>query len=243
MKKLVLILVVFLFSACSSNSTSVYKDVSKGVSAEPNDNLGAGTYVKLDFKDEDARDEVMCRLGYIRELTNNTKKLAEFLFYTGGLSEFMTVNSEEDQSKVIGEAVALFANDEEIHQRALERAKVIYSNVHIDSNWRAIRKCYGFTTYDEYKEFMAKRYPVTPPLVVVDSDEPVGFWLPPEDFLSEEEKEFRERVIETAGLDKNSPDFEEQLTKLYTATSSTEFPNYETYKLFIDRLATIDRER
>ena len=67
-------------------------------------------------------------------------------------------------------------------------------------------------------------------------DEPGEFWLPPEDFLTEEEKEFRSQVIEAAELDKNSPDFEEQLIKLYTATDSTDYPNYETYKLFINRL-------
>lgn len=70
------------------------------------------------------------------------------------------------------------------------------------------------------------------------SEKPAGFWLPPEDFLTEEEKIFRQRVIETAGLDENSPDFEEQLMKLYTATRSSEYPNYETYKLFVDHLAT-----
>lgn len=66
------------------------------------------------------------------------------------------------------------------------------------------------------------------------SSEPAGFWLPPEDLLTEEEKEFRSQVIEAAGLDENSPDFDEQLTKLFTAKRSTDYPNYETYKLFIN---------
>ena len=75
------------------------------------------------------------------------------------------------------------------------------------------------------------------------SDKSTGFWLPPEDFLTEEEKEFREQVIETAGLDRNSPDFEEQLARIYAATGSLDYPNYETYKLFVDRLATINKNK
>ena len=67
--------------------------------------------------------------------------------------------------------------------------------------------------------------------------EPAGFWLPPEDFLTKEEKEFRKQVIKAAQLDENSPNLEEQLVKLYSATNSSEYPNYETYKLFMDHLA------
>lgn len=67
-----------------------------------------------------------------------------------------------------------------------------------------------------------------------------GFWLPSEDFLSDEEKEFRNKVIEAAQLDRDDPEFEEKLTAIYAATRSDEFPNYKTYRLFIDRLATIE---
>lgn len=63
-----------------------------------------------------------------------------------------------------------------------------------------------------------------------------GFWLPPEDSLSDEEKEFRNKVIEAAQLDRDDPEFEEKLTAIYAATRSDEFPNYKTYRLFIDRL-------
>lgn len=65
-----------------------------------------------------------------------------------------------------------------------------------------------------------------------------GQWFVPDDFLTEEEKEeekiFRQRVIEAAGLNPESSDFEEELAKLYAATSSSDFPNYETYRLFLD---------
>lgn len=64
--------------------------------------------------------------------------------------------------------------------------------------------------------------------------EPQGYWLPPEDAISEEEKEFRDKVVETAGLDRDDPEFSVKLAAIYGATRSDEFPNYETYKLFAE---------
>ncbi len=70
-----------------------------------------------------------------------------------------------------------------------------------------------------------------------------GSWLPPEDFLTMEDKEFRQAVIEAAGLEPDSPDLDEQLAKLYRATSSSQFPNEKTYRLFIDRIIIINQSQ
>lgn len=177
---------------------------------------------------KDATDEASYRDEYVLRLSEEPKELAEFLFVTSELDEFVEVD-KEDRSKTIEHAVAVFSDDEEIHDKALARAKEIFAETHIDCNWEAVRELDNPT-------------PIQPRATIAETGEPISdesgkFWLPPEDLLTEEEKEFRSQVIEAAELDENSPDFEEQLIKFYTATDSSEYPNYETYKLFIDRLA------
>ena len=226
MKKLAILILVavslFSMTACGGN-----KDINKGISIEPNDTSGAGLYANYDYENKDARDEAIYRREYVLRLSEEPEELAEFLLATNELDAFVEVDTE-DHSKAIENAVAVFFDNEEIHDKALARAKEIFAETHIDCNWEAVRELDNPT-------------PIQPPATIAEtgepiSSEPAGFWLPPEDFLTEEEKEFRSQVIEAAGLDENSPDFEEQLIKLYTTTDLSEYPNYETYKLFIDRL-------
>ena len=82
--------------------------------------------------------------------------------------------------------------------------------------------------------------PITPPVTVNGGQplpsEPGEPWLPPEEFLTEEEKELRRQLIAAAGLDPDDPDFEQKLLEIYSATDSTQFPNAETYGLITDHI-------
>lgn len=151
------------------NNKGVYKDINQGITIEPNDNPGPGAYVNnLDYEDKDARDEALYRLEYTRRLYNEPEELAKFLLSMGELTEYMPVDPEEDSSTTIEKAVALFAKDEDIHQKALKRAEEVFSEVHIDCNWAELRKIAprsdDFETYEEYRAFIS--HPVSVPIVI-----------------------------------------------------------------------------
>ena len=174
------------------------------------------------------RDAETYRREYVSHLSRDPMALALFLSTTGELDEF--VDTETDDNSIIDDAAKIFSQDENIRGEALKRARDIVYEAYTDRDWEN-----GQTL-------------ILPPTKIAGTGEPIsskpaGPWLPPEDFLTEEEKEFREQVIETAGLDRNSPDFEEQLARIYAATGSLDYPNYETYKLFVDRLATINKNK
>lgn len=65
-----------------------------------------------------------------------------------------------------------------------------------------------------------------------------GPWLAPDDFLTEEERtkrqEFYSNVAKAMKLDSDSPEFRQEMERLYSTTSSDEFPSYDVYKLFVD---------
>lgn len=181
---------------------------------------------------KDVIDEASYRDEYVLRLSEDPKELAEFLDARGELHKFVDVKNH-DYPEAFKNAVAIFPDDEEIHDKALARAKEIFAETHIDCNWEAVRELDNPTPIQPRATNAETGEPI--------SDEPGEFWLPPEDLLTEEDKEFRSQVIEAAGLDEDSPDFEEQLIKLYAATDSLEYPNYKTYKLFIDRLKYINK--
>lgn len=67
------------------------------------------------------------------------------------------------------------------------------------------------------------------------STEENGPWLPPEDFLTEEDREILDLMAHAAGLVEEEPDYREKLAEFYKEISSTtrssELPDYETYQL------------
>ena len=179
MKKLaILILVVIsLFSmvACDGN-----KDINRGISIEPDDTAEAGPYVNYDYKDKDARDEEIYRKQYVLRLSEEPEELAEFLFSAGELDEFVEVDAKDQ----IEYAAEVFQKDEDIHQKALERAKEVFANTHIDCNWRKI--ALRSDDSEEHKAYMEQNNPILP--LATDartgkpiSNEPAGPWDGPTD--------------------------------------------------------------
>lgn len=157
MKKLAILIlvVVSLFSMVACGNSN--KDVNKGISVEPNDTSGAGSYANYDYEDKDARDEAIYRREYVLRLSEEPEELAEFLFTTNELNKFVEVDAK-DSSKTIENVVAIFSEDKDIHQRALERAKEVFAETHIDCNREELRKVAprsdDFETYEEYKAYM-----------------------------------------------------------------------------------------
>ena len=122
---------------------------------------------------KDARDEAFFRHEYVSRMSNNPVVLAEFLLTTGELDKFSEVD-ENDHSETIKNCIAVFSENEDIHREALERAKKLFSEIHIDCNWEEVRK-------------LDEPTPILPPATIAETGEPIsgkaaGFWVPPEDF-------------------------------------------------------------
>ena len=188
MKKLAILILVaislFSMAACGNS-----EDINKGISIEPHDTTEAGPYVNYDYEDKDARDKAIYRREYVLRLSEEPEVLAEFLFVTSELDEFVEVDAE-DRSKTIKYAVEVFSKDEDIHQKALERAKEVFANTHIDCTWEELRKIAprsdDFETYEEYKSYMEQNNPTSPLAIDAEtgkpiSDEPAGPWDGPTD--------------------------------------------------------------
>ena len=189
MKKLAILIlvVVSLFSMVACGNSN--KDVNKGISVEPNDTSGAGSYANYDYEDKDARDEAIYRREYVLRLSEEPEVLAEFLLATNELNEFVEVDTK-DRSKTIENAVVVFSEDEDVHQKALERAKEVFAETHIDCNWEELRKIAprsdDFETYEEYKAYMEQNHPTLPLATNAEtgepiSSEPAGPWDGPTD--------------------------------------------------------------
>ena len=122
---------------------------------------------------KDARDEAIFRHVYVSRMSNDPAVLAKFLLATGNLDEFSEVD-ENDHSETIKNCMAVFSENEEIHREALERAKELFSEIHIDCNWEEVRK-------------LDEPTPILPPATIAETGETIsekaaGFWIPPEDF-------------------------------------------------------------
>ena len=191
MKKLAILIlaVVSLFSmtACGNNGNN--KDINKGIEAGRNDTPGPGPYANCDYENKDARDEAIYRSEYILHLSEEPEKLASFLLATNELDRFIEVDME-DRHKTIENAVVVFSNDKDTHQRALERAKEVFAEVHIDCNWEELRKVAprsdDFETYDEYEAYMKQNNPILPLATNAKTGEPIsskpaGPWAGPTD--------------------------------------------------------------
>lgn len=188
MKKLAILILIavslFSMTACGGN-----KDINKGISIEPNDTSGAGLYANYDYENKDARDEAIYRRECVLRLSEEPEELAEFLLATNELDAFVEVDTE-DHSKTIENAVAAFSEDEDIHQKALERAKEVFAEMHIGYNWGELRKIAprsdDFETYEEYKAYMEQNHPTLPLATNAEtgepiSNEPAGPWAGPTD--------------------------------------------------------------
>lgn len=64
----------------------------------------------------------------LQRLSDEPERLAEFLFATNELDDFMVIDPE-DYPKNIENAVAIFAKDEQTHQKALKRAEEVLSEI------------------------------------------------------------------------------------------------------------------
>lgn len=192
MKKLaILILVIislFSMAACGGN-----KDVNEGISIEPteaisiepNDTTEAGP-CDYDYKDIiTVRNEAGYRQRYVLRLSEEPEVLAEFLYATSELDEFVEVDTE-DRSETIEYAVEVFSRDEDIRQQALERAKEVFDSMQIDCNWEEVRKIDPVGVEEEYKAYIEQDTP-TPPLATNAetgkpiSAEPAGHCAEPTD--------------------------------------------------------------
>ena len=115
-------------------------------------------------KMKDARDEAIFRSEFVFRLSGEPEELAEFLLATNELDAFVEVDTE-DHSKTIENAVVVFSEDEDIHQKALERAKEVFAEMHIYCNWGELRKIapksIDFETYEEYEAYMEQKYDLT----------------------------------------------------------------------------------
>ena len=179
MKKLAILIlvVVSLFSMVVCGNSN--KGVNKGVSIEPNDTSGAGSYANANYgyEDKDARDEVIYRLEYAFRLSEEPEVLAEFLLATNELNEFVEVDTK-DRSKTIENAVVVFFENEDVHQKALYRAKEVFAETHIDCNWEELRKIAprsdDFETYEEYKAYMEQNHPALPLATNAETGEPIS---------------------------------------------------------------------
>ena len=204
MKKLaILILVVVLVAvfsmmACNGNSDSdISKEVpieqsndtteaSKGIEGapiEPNDTTEAGP-CDYDYKDIiTVRNEAGYRKQYLLRLSEEPEVLAEFLYATSELDEFVAVDTE-DPSEIIEHAVEVFSRDEDIHQQALEKAKEVFANMRIECNWEEVRKIDPVGVEEEYEAYYVGQNAPAP--LVTDSgtgkpisNEPAGPWNGP----------------------------------------------------------------
>lgn len=197
MKKLAILMLViislFSMAACGSNKdvneeisiepTEASKDINKGISIEPNDTTEAGPC--NDYEDIAAWEEANYRQQYVLRLSEKPEALAEFLYVTSELDEFVWVDAE-DRSETIKYAVEVFSKDKQTHQRALERAKEIFDSMQIDCNWEEVRKNAPVGVEEEYKAYIEQDTP-TPPLAINAetgkpiSNEPAGPLAEPTD--------------------------------------------------------------
>lgn len=132
-----------------------------------------------------ARDEAIYRHEYTLRLSEEPKELAAFLLATNELNEFVEVDAK-DRSKTIENAAAVFSDDEDIHQKALERAKEVFAKVHIDCNWEELRKIAPRSDDFETYEDMEQNHPTLPLATNAEtgepiSSEPAGPWAGPAD--------------------------------------------------------------
>ena len=147
------------------------------------DTTEAGPYVNYDYEDKDARDEAIYRQEYVLRLSEEPEKLAEFLFVTDRLDEFVEVDTE-DRSKTIENAVAVFSKYRDVHQEALEKAREVLAEVHIDCELQSQRSD-DFETYEEYETYMEQNHPTLPLATNAEgepiSNKPAGPWDGPTD--------------------------------------------------------------
>ena len=159
------------------------KGINMGISIEPNDTTEAGP-CDYDYKDIiTVRNEAGYRKQYVLRLSEEPEVLAEFLYATSELDEFVEVDAE-DHSKTIEHAVEVFSRDEDIHQQALEKAKEVFANMRIECNWEEVRKIDPVGVEEEYEAYYVGQN--TPAPLVTDSgtgkpisNEPAGPWNGP----------------------------------------------------------------
>lgn len=146
------------------------KDVHERISIEPND-TAAGP---CDYEYKDiitVRNEAGYRQRYVLRLSEEPEVLAEFLYATSELDEFVEVDAEDP----IEHAVEVFSRDEDIHQQALERAKEVFASMQIDCNWEELRKIDPVGVEEEHKAFMEQNDPTLPLVTDAETGKPISY--------------------------------------------------------------------
>ena len=159
MKRLVTLILVlvslFSMAACGG------KDISKGISIEPNDVSEAGSYVA---------EEAIYKREYLQKLQEDPRLLVAFLT----VMHVLPVNAKD----VTPDVIAMVSEGGELRKWALEAAELLVAEMHVDCNWEELRKIApksnDFATYEEYKVYMEQNHPTLPLAANADTGEPIS---------------------------------------------------------------------